>query len=130
MEASVNRAASQKKYYRNTDAYNKSISPEKLETMRDYRCAINWANNATSDGLDQKDDLIKKAERQTKALADLERRKTINCGAQPEFGSRDYSSERQKYRRCVRDYDNRIRIGKRELQEVDRDLSAIRRSEQ
>jgi len=130
LEAQLSQATPAYRYYRyNSSNYNKNAAPENLEKMRDYRCAIHWANETEKSMKNEKTDLIDKVAHHNKYLAELKQRRAAQCGSEPEFGTANLNQRKSEWHKCTREYDQLIREGERALREADQKLTAIQKTE-
>ena len=112
----------------NKSSYNQNTSPENLEKMRDYRCAIRWANETELAVKQEKAQLIEQVAHNTQLLQDLIRRRSASCGPEPAFGDTNLSQRRRDWQKCSQEFDSLIREGQRALSDADQKLTAIQKT--
>jgi hypothetical protein len=96
--------------------------------MRDYRCAIRWANEAELAVKQEKAQLVEQVAANTALLQELIRRRSTSCGPEPAFGDANLSQRRQEWQKCSNEFDSLIREGQRALSEADQKLTAIQKT--
>lgn len=122
--------SSHSSYYYNKSSFDKNYSPEKLEQMRDYRCAIGWAEDQERLSRDEMLRLGALVTQQNSLVNRLVGAQAEACGPEPQFGMPDYSEHRRAWSKCSQPYQEQINQGRHALQDADRQLAGFRQNGQ
>lgn len=110
------------KYRDNSINYTDTAGERRKQTSRtikQYRCALAWAEKKKKEFSDIKQELthdIKGAEANYKAVLDAAHKM---CGFEPkDYSSPDYNNKKVEWKKCMRPHDRKIRVSGSNLQKL------------
>ncbi len=114
--------------YRRSSNYNNTHNPETIEKMRDYRCALTWANQQANTLNNQQDSLDKNIHKLKSSLTNLQNTQQRVCGNEPIYDPSDtYLLDKwNRWNKCNEPYKSLISETAKKINHSDAELSTIR----